>query len=86
MVLDREDEEKKQHKDKYLRGKVQQAKTTGKLQTENMKRSRHKDEYLTGKFQQLKTTQKKRKSTRTSISGARFNKRKQQGGNYKQRT
>ena len=52
--------EKKQQKDKYLRGKVPQPKTTEIYSARKIEKKQHKDEYLTGKVLQLNTTQKKK--------------------------
>ena len=53
--LGREKIEKKQHKAKYLTGKVPQPKTTEIYPAENIEKKQHKDEYLTGKVPQPET-------------------------------
>ena len=47
--------EKKQHKDKYVRGKVRQPKTTEIYPAGKIEKKQHKDEYLTGKVLQPET-------------------------------
>ena len=51
----RDNIEKKQHKAKYLTGKVPQPKTTEIYAVENIEKKQHKDEYLTGKVPQPDT-------------------------------
>ena len=53
--LRRENIEKKQHKAKYLIGKVPQPKTTEIYPVENIEKKQHKDVYLTGKVPQPET-------------------------------